>query len=173
MPGLEILVRVGNTDEMVRDLETNALDIAVVTLPVSGRSIEIEPFYEDELVAVAPKGSVMPEGGPTPDFFKDKIMMLYDGGNTRLATDGWFEAAGIRSQPTMEFGSVEAIKELIAAGLGWSVLPGLALKRDRARFVTSPVRPPLVRQLGMVIRRDKHLTRGLREVMKCLRAAEA
>lgn len=173
MPGLEIVVRVGNADEMVRDLETNALDIAVVTLPASGRSIEIEPFYEDELVAVAPKGSAMPEGGPTPDFFKDKIMMLYEGGNTRRATDAWFEAAGIRSQPAMEFGSVEAIKELVAAGLGWSILPGLALKRDRDRFVTSPVQPPLVRQLGMVIRRDKHLTRGLREVMKCLRAFEA
>ncbi len=172
MPGLEIVVRVGNTDEMVRDLETNALDIAVVTLPASGRSIEIEPFYEDELVAVAPKGSAMPQDGPTPEFFKDKIMMLYDGGNTRRMTDDWFAAAGLRSEPAMEFGSVEAIKELIAAGLGWSVLPGLALKRDRGRFVTSPVQPPLVRQLGMVIRRDKHLTRGLREVMKCLRAIE-
>ncbi len=173
MPGLEIVVRVGNTDEMVRDLETNALDIAVVTLPASGRSIEIEPFYADELVAVGPKASAMPEGGPTADFFKDRTMMLYEGGNTRRTIDAWFEAAGTRSAPAMEFGSVEAIKELVAAGLGWSVLPGLAVRRDRGRFAISPLQPPLVRQLGLVIRRDKHLTRGLREVMKCLRAPEA
>lgn len=172
MPGLEIVVRVGNTDEMVRDLETNALDIAVVTLPASGRSIEIEPFYEDELVAVAPKGSAMPQDGPTPEFFKDKIMMLYDGGNTRRMTDDWFAAAGLRSEPAMEFGSVEAIKELVAAGIGWSVLPEMALKRDRNRLETASVEPRLVRTIGMVMRRDKHLTRGLREVIKCLRAAE-
>jgi DNA-binding transcriptional LysR family regulator len=172
MPGLEIMVRIGNTDEMVRDLESNALDIAVVTLPASGRSIEVEPIYEDELVAVAPKGSVMPEGGATPDFFKDKIMMLYEGGNTRVVTDDWFAAAGIKSRPVMEFGSVEAIKELVAAGIGWSVLPEMALKRDRSRLVTASVEPRLVRTIGMVIRRDKHLTRGLREVMKCLRAVE-
>lgn len=172
MPGLEIVVRVGNTDEMVRDLETNALDIAVVTLPASGRSIEIEPFYADELVAVAPKGSAMPEGGPTPEFFKDKIMMLYDGGNTRRMTDDWFAAASVRSEPAMEFGSVEAIKELVAAGIGWSVLPEMALKRDRNRLETASVEPRLVRTIGMVMRRDKHLTRGLREVIKCLRAAE-
>jgi DNA-binding transcriptional LysR family regulator len=156
---------------MLRDLETNALDLAVVTLPASRRSLAIEPFYEDELLAVAPKGSMMPEEGPDAEFLNGKTLMLYEGGNTRRTTDEWFEAAGIRGQAAMEFGSVEAIKELVAAGLGWSVLPGLALKRDRASYLTtSPVKPRLVRQLGMVVRRDKHLTKGLREVMRCLRA---
>ncbi|MFS8110663.1 LysR family transcriptional regulator [Rhizobium jaguaris] len=169
MPGLEITVRIGNTNEILRDLETNALDLAVVTLPATGRSLEIEPFYEDELLAVAPKGSEMPEGGPDAAFLRDRTLLLYDGGNTRAATDGWFEEVGIRPQPAMEFGSVEAIKELVAAGLGWSLLPELALKRDRAILATSPVRPRLIRQLGIVLRRDKHLTKGLREVIRCLR----
>jgi len=70
----------------------------------------------------------------------------------------------------MEFGSVEAIKELIAAGLGWSILPDMALRRDKSDLlVTSPLRPRLVRQLGIVLRRDKHLTKGLREIIKSLR----
>jgi len=170
MPGLEITVKIGNTDEILRDLESNALDLAVVTLPAAARSLEVEIFYEDELLAVAPRGSDMPEGGPDATFLQQKVMMLYDGGNTRQATDKWFADAGIRAQPVMEFGSVEAIKELVAAGLGWSVLPSLALRRDRAGYLaTSPVKPRLVRQLGIVMRRDKHLTRGLREIVKCLR----
>lgn len=174
MPGLEVIVRIGNTDEILRALEANALDLAVVTLPASGRSLEVEPFYEDEMLAVAPAGSEMPEGGPDAAFLRDKVLMLYDGGNTRAATDHWFETSGVACEPMMEFGSVEAIKELVAAGLGWSLLPGLALKRDTAgALVTSSVRPPLVRKLGMVMRRDKHLTRGLREVIKCLRSVES
>ncbi len=174
MSGPEITVKIGNTDEILRDIEANALDIAVVTLPASGRSLEVEPFYEDELLAVAPRGSDMPEGGPDAAFLQQKVMMLYDGGNTRETTDGWFAAAGLKAEPVMEFGSVEAIKELVAAGLGWSILPGLALRRDRAGYLaTSPVKPRLVRQLGIVMRRDKHLTRGLREVVKCLREFKA
>lgn len=169
MPGLEITVRIGNTDEILRDLETNALDLAVVTLPATGRSLEIETFYEDELLAVAPKGSEIPENGPDAAFLRDRILLLYDGGNTRAITDSWFAEAGIRPQSVMELGSVEAIKELVAAGLGWSLLPELALKRDRAILTTSPVRPRLVRQLGIVLRRDKHLTKGLREMIRCLR----
>jgi len=174
MSGLEITVKIGNTDEILRDIEANALDIAVVTLPASGRSLEVEPFYEDELLAVAPRGSDMPEGGPDAAFLQQKVMMLYDGGNTRETTDGWFAAAGLKAEPVMEFGSVEAIKELVAAGLGWSILPSLALRRDRAGYLaTSPVKPRLVRQLGIVMRRDKHLNRGLREVVKCLRELKA
>jgi len=170
MPDLEIIVRVGNIDEILRDLEANALDLAVVALPASGRSLEVEPFHEDELLAVAPKGSVMPDGGPDVEFMKDKTLLLYEGGNTRRATNEWFGAGGFRPEPAMEFGSVEAIKELVAAGLGWSILPYMALRRDKSDLlVTSPLRPRLVRQLGIVLRRDKHLTKGLREIMKSLR----
>lgn len=173
MPGLEIIVRIGNTDQILRDLESNTLDLAVVTLPAAGRSLEVEPFYEDELLAVAPKGSPMPKRGPDAHFLQDKTLMLYEGGNTRRTTNAWFAAAGVQGKPAMAFGSVEAIKELVAAGLGWSILPGLALQPgSMGSLVTSPVRPRLVRQLGMVVRRDKHLTKGLNEVMKCLRAVK-
>jgi DNA-binding transcriptional LysR family regulator len=172
MPGLEIIVRIGNTDDILRDLEANALDVAVVTLPAPGRSLEVEAFYDDELMVVAPRGSIIPPGGPDAAFVNAKPLLLYDGGNTRRTIDEWMAQAGLVARPVMEFGSVEAIKELVAAGLGWSILPGLALKRDRAGFLeTAPVNPPLVRKLGMVVRRDKHLSRGLREMMKSLREA--
>ena len=59
MPGLEITVHIGNADDVLRDLEANSLDIAVIALPASGRNLEIEPFYEEELLAVAPAGSRM------------------------------------------------------------------------------------------------------------------
>jgi DNA-binding transcriptional LysR family regulator len=102
---------------------------------------------------------------------RDRTLLLYEGGNTRRAIDAWLAAPDTRIRPAMEFGSIEAIKELVAVGLGWSILPGLALKRDRAGLVTtSSLNPRLTRRLGMVLRRDKHLTRGLREMMKCLRA---
>ncbi|MBB4276131.1 LysR family transcriptional regulator [Rhizobium mongolense] len=170
MPGLDITVRIGNTEDILRDLESNLLDLAVVTLPASGRAFEVEPFYRDELLAVAPKGSKPPDGGPDAAFLLEQTLLLYEGGNTRRATDDWMAAAGYKARPAMEFGSVEAIKELVAAGLGWSILPGLALKRDRTdRIAVSSLNPRLERELGMVLRRDKHLTRGLREMMKCLR----
>jgi DNA-binding transcriptional LysR family regulator len=173
MPGLEITVRIGNVAEIVRDLEANLLDLAVVALPAHGRPFEIEPFYEEEMLAVAHRDSDMPTNGPDAAFLCEKPLLLYEGGNTRRCIDDWMMASGLQAKPTMEFGSVEVIKELVAAGLGWSILPELALKRNRANFLTtSSVRPTLKRQLGMVVRRDKHLTRGLRTMMQSLRSVK-
>lgn len=170
MPDLEITVLIGNVDEILRNLEENALDLAIVALPAQGRPFEIEPFYEEQLLAVGPKDGEMPEGGPDAAFLCEQSLLLYEGGNTRRCIDNWLAQAGLQAKPSMEFGSIEAIKELVAAGLGWSILPELALRRDRANFLkVSPVRPVLKRQLGMVVRRDKQLTRGLRMMMESLR----
>ncbi len=84
------------------------------------------------MLAVAPRRSLMPEDGPDAAFMLDRTLLLYEGGNTRRAIDAWLAAPDTRIRPAMEFGSIEAIKELVAVGLGWSILPGLALKRDRA-----------------------------------------
>jgi DNA-binding transcriptional LysR family regulator len=72
----------------------------------------------------------------------------------------------------MELGSVEAMKELIGAGLGCGILPRMALKRQRESraFVVRSLKPRLERTLGLVIRRDKSLTKGLREMVRAVMA---
>ena len=79
-------------------------------------------------------------------------------------------SAGVAFQPIMELGSVEAMKELIGAGLGCGVLPRMALRRQNASapFVVRPLRPKLKRTLGLVLRRDKPLTKGLRETIRAM-----
>ncbi|MGO7418098.1 LysR substrate-binding domain-containing protein, partial [Rhizobium ruizarguesonis] len=71
-------------------------DIAVVALPASGRNFEIEPFYEEELLAVAPADSLMPDGGPDASFMRDRTLLLYEGGNTRRAIDAWLASRSRR-----------------------------------------------------------------------------
>jgi len=62
------------------------------------------------------------------------------------------------------------MKELIGAGLGCGVLPRMALRRQNASapFVVRPLRPKLKRTLGLVLRRDKPLTKGLRETIRAM-----
>jgi DNA-binding transcriptional LysR family regulator len=172
LPGLEITVRTGNTADMLKALEANELDVALVTLPAPGRMFEVTTVLSDPLLAV---GAAPGEGLPrpaTPAALAKLPLVLYEaGGNTRRLIDGWFAKAGIRARPAMALGSAEAIKELVAAGLGSTVLPESALgdASASARFVTRPLSPPLRRELAIVLRRDKALVRGLRETLKALR----
>ena len=58
MPRLEIRVETGNTPDILKQLEENALDVALVTKPAPGRSFATRPAYDDELVAIFPSGAV-------------------------------------------------------------------------------------------------------------------
>lgn len=168
MPGLEITVQTGNTSDILKRLETNALDLALVTLPARGRSLDIKRIYDDELVAVFPAQEGETERAVTPKLLSEKPLLLYEGGgNTRSIIDNWFSRAGYSPKPVMELGSVEAIKQLVGAGLGWAVLPRLAVgQQEAAQHISAKaLSPRLKRPLGIAVRRDKHLSRGLRAVI--------
>lgn len=170
-PGLEIIVSTGNTADVVRAVDENTVDLGLVTMPASGRMLEITPIVDDEFVAIAPPGMELPKR-ITPAALTGLPVLLFEpGGNTRRIADGWLARAGVGLKPVMALGSVEAIKELVRAGLGCSVLPGMAVggSADRRGLVVGCLSPRLHRRLALVIRSDKPLHRGLRETVKALK----
>ncbi len=170
-PKLDITVSTGNTPDIVKAIEDNNLDIGLVTMPAAGRALEVMPVMDDEFVAIAPSTMALP-ARVTPAGLAQLPMLAYEqGGNTRRITDSWFAQGGVALKPVMSLGSVEAIKELVGAGLGCAILPGIAVRdeRDRGRFSVRSLSPKLHRKLAIVVRRDKPLHRGLKEVMRAFR----
>jgi DNA-binding transcriptional LysR family regulator len=175
MPGVEITVQTGNTADILRLLEANTLDAAVVTLPASGRSLDIREVYRDELVALFPGEEQIGKAAMTPAFLSEKPLILYEGGNTRKLIDQWFANSGQVARPVMELGSVEAIKQLVGAGLGFAIVPKLAVEGSSLSQTlrSIPLSPPLTRKLGLVLRRDKHMSRPLRALAAALQTEKA
>jgi DNA-binding transcriptional LysR family regulator len=172
-PGLEIVVSTGNTPDIARQIEQNSLDVALVTLPAPGRNLDVTAVLDDELLAVFPADGAKPPRIATAAALSVNPLVFYEaGGHTRRIIDDWFLRANLSLRPVMELGSVEAIKRLVAAGLGCAVLPSLAVAESRSRdkIITRPLAPRLHRTLGIVLRRDKPLDRGLREVVQALKA---
>ncbi|MBS0639504.1 MAG: LysR family transcriptional regulator [Acetobacteraceae bacterium] len=164
MPGLEIVVATGNTPEILRRIEEGELDVGLVTLPARvGRALSRTALLRDPLVALVPE-SLGGAGSPlAPAQVAALPLILFEtAGDTRRIVDDWFGRSGLAPKPIMELGSVEAIKVLVGSGLGASVLPHLALREAVPGAVTRPLRPALARDLGLVLRREKVLDRGLR-----------
>jgi DNA-binding transcriptional LysR family regulator len=168
-PGLEVTVTTGNTGDMLRLVEDNAVDLALVTMPAAGRSLAVERLYEDELVGVLPATYGAHPAALRPADFLERPLVLYEaGGNTRRIIDAWFLRAGLQAKPVMELGSVEAIKQLVGAGLGAAILPSLAIRRSDRGLVSAPLKPRLKRSLALVLRRDKRRDAGLRALTRAL-----
>ncbi|CAO3430591.1 LysR family transcriptional regulator [Azospirillum doebereinerae] len=185
-PGLEIIVVTGNTPDILDTVEAGTLDLALVTLPAARPGLSIEPVCEEEMVAVdaradgVPNPSSDPSSGPstalppmTPVEAAAGPLILYErGGTMRAVIDAWFVAGGAQPRPAMELGNVEAIKNLVAAGLGRSILPAVTVagEGDRHRFGVRPLAPPLTRTLGLALRRDKVRDAGVRALVKAISA---
>ncbi len=172
-PALEIVVSTGNTPDMLKALEHNTVDLALVTLPAPGRMFQVTAIRDDELVAIFPRGGERPPPRVTAQDLAGRALVLYEtGAHARRVIDDWFLRAGLAAKPVMELASVEAIKKLVEAGMGCAVLPRLAVGRGAAQdgIMVRPLAPRLHRRLGLVLRRDKQLDRGLREVVRAISA---
>jgi len=168
-PALEIVVSTGNSPDMLRAIEENRIDLGLLTLPAPGRIFDVRPVLEDEFVVIAPTdGAALPKALTPAELVKHPLVLYEPGANTRRIIDDWFTRAGVTPKPIMQLGSVEAIKELVGAGLGCGVLPRTSLRPKQPGLVVRPLRPRLSRKLALVMRRDKPLTRGLRVLVKAI-----
>ncbi|MCG5243450.1 LysR family transcriptional regulator [Azospirillum doebereinerae] len=173
-PGLEIIVVTGNTPDILDAVEAGTLDLALVTLPAARPGLSIEPVCAEAMVAVDARADGVSLSAPmTPVEAAAGPLILYErGGTMRAVIDAWFVAGGAQPRPAMELGNVEAIKNLVAAGLGRSILPAVTVagEGDRDRFGVRPLAPPLTRTLGLALRRDKVRDAGVRALVKAVAA---
>lgn len=94
------------------------------------------------------------------------------GSGTRDLIDRWFRSAGVAVTPVMQLGSIEAIKRMVRAGLGYSIVPRMAVEqeKDRDGLSVHSLAPRLYRQLAVVMRQDKIVTKGIAEMLRLLDA---
>lgn len=168
MPGLEVVVATGNSPEILRQVREGALDAALVTWPGGvQRGLQHHVLLRDRLLALLP-GEVEPGPVDRARLAAMKLILFEAGGDTRGVVDGWFRQGGLAPKPIMELGSVEAIKVLVAGGLGASVLPGMAVSEVPAGTTARALRPALSRELAVVLRQEKIVDRGLRALLDAL-----
>ena len=173
-PALSIVVSTGNTDDHVRRVEENSIDLALVTLPAAGRSLSVMPLLDDEFVAIGRSDLAPLKARVAPAELAALPLVLFEpAANTRKLVDRWFAAEGLQPQPVMELGSVEAMKEMVAAGLGYGIVPRMAMAGRGAHpgLKVSQLAPRMHRTLAVVIRRDKPVNKALRVVLDAVVAA--
>ena len=76
----------------------------------------------------------------------------------------WLALAGSVPRAVMEFDNVEAIKSVVAVGLGSSILPGLSLGEGHVAVTNTtvrPIKPRLSRQIALVKLHGKRSTEAV------------
>ena len=173
-PYIEIVVMTGTTDEMAARIAQNDLDIALVTMPVMERSVSVVVVRSDPMVAVLPPTEQdAPRKLDAATLGRYPLIFDSTGATMHQIARGWFRAAGIEPRAAMELGHA-AMRNLISAGLGASILPIEAVMGDtsNAPVVLRPLDPPVTRTLAIIRRSDKRDEPALTAVHEALLAIQ-
>ncbi|MBE3562235.1 MAG: LysR family transcriptional regulator [Hydrogenibacillus schlegelii] len=132
-PQVALKLEVANRSAVLQRLFRAETDLAVMGYPKQSPYLEAEPFLDNRLVVIAPADH--PLAGerniPLRRLEKEPFLLRERGSGTRSTTERFFQENGVFPNVRMELGSIAAIKEAVAAGIGISVVSEVAIRLER------------------------------------------
>jgi DNA-binding transcriptional LysR family regulator len=174
-PQTEITVTVAATEEIVAGLLDRRFDLGLISLPYPEEKLTIFPLFDEELLGLRP--SPARAGAKSivtlqPAALAHVPFLLYPKrSNMRSIIDRFFKEIGVSLRVIMEADDTEAIKRLVEAGFGYSILPQFALRGSNSFQTFRVGGRRLVRQQALAMAKTSY-PRPLTESMaKLLQAA--
>lgn len=125
---------IGNTPNIVSQLENKTIDIALVESPVDNHVFIIEPFAKDELVLITPGNHHWKNRKEiaSHELAEEKMILREAESGTRLILEKVLKEIGMleKIDVSMELGSFQSIKSSVEAELGISILPRLTVEQE-------------------------------------------
>lgn len=123
-PGVEIRLATGNREQLVKLLQGNEVDIAVMGRPPRELATRAEPFAAHPHVFVAPTDHpLLKFGHPTVESLRPHGFIVRErGSGTRAAMEAFLDKHRLEPRVVMEMSSNETIKQAVMAGMGLSFL---------------------------------------------------
>lgn len=161
--GIEIKLVEGNRAQLLRLLQGNEVDIAVMGRPPTELATRTEPFAAHPHMFVAPTDHpLLKVGHPTTEHLKPYSFIVRErGSGTRAAMEKFMNAHRLEPRVVMEMTSNETIKQAVMAGMGMSFLSlhTLGLELEKGLIAVLDVEgTPIVRAWNVVHTLSKMLS---------------
>jgi DNA-binding transcriptional LysR family regulator len=168
-PGIRVKLAIGNREEVIRGLENDDYDIAMMGRPPAHIRVEVSPLGDHPHVLVAAPGHRL-SGDPqilAEDLFGEKFLAREQGSGTRVLMERFLERIGSgRPFDIVEMGTNETIKQSVMAGLGIAIISAHTCQAELASGHLIPLRVsglPLVRQWFLLNGGDHTMTIAARK----------
>ena len=122
-PDIEIELEVANRARIIERLRANEDDLYIMSFPPEELDVVATPFLDNPLVVVAPAAYPLPAGPLSlADLVPHPFLLRETGSGTRKAVDRHLAANGLTLKVKLALGSNEAIRDLVASGMGLAIL---------------------------------------------------
>lgn len=172
-PGVRIIMRAGNTETVIRDLYSYDADIGVLGEIPKGRDFEIVRLNSTPIIAFASVDH--PASRKASLTFADlanlPLVLRERGSKTRRKLEEGAAAAGVSLQATIEAEGREAVREIVAAGVGVGVVSQAEFGHD-VRLLQIPIEgPPMLMEEALICLKERSQGKLVRALLAVAEAA--
>ncbi|WP_072776678.1 hydrogen peroxide-inducible genes activator [Marivita hallyeonensis] len=158
-PKLGLYIREGLPDVLLRSLEDGSLDLLFFPLPVARAELEAQSLFREPIQVVMPSDHrLSSEPEIDPAMLKgETILSLEPGHKLYELVRKISEDYGVELSHDYEGTSLDTLRQMVATGMGLSLMPTLYIKSEVAHQDLVVARPfrgaPPSRTIGMVWRK--------------------
>ncbi len=175
-PKLELLLVEEKTPVLLRQLDEGRIDAAVLALPLHDAQLHVEPLFEEQFVLAVPKDSKLAKRDSLrmEDLEDQRLLLLEDGHCLRDQALDVCHLAGASEKDGFRATSLETLRQMVAANVGMTLLPALAVKppvprSDDIALLRFRGDPPH-RRIALVWRKSSAMGEFLKKVADVVRA---
>ena len=155
-PKIELAITNLSTPDSVENMIQNTLDLALVTLPVKSALLKVTPLRPQVCVAILPAAMRDIPDHVTPQYLaRQPLVLEHERAAVHALVMRWLSKQLPLARQPMLVGIIEAAKQAVAAGLGISIVPDVAVAKPIPDIVVRPLKPMLPCTLGLLERRSK------------------
>ncbi|WP_430906350.1 LysR family transcriptional regulator [Maribacter sp. 2-571] len=161
-PDIDFSMDVTNKLKVVRDLEENKVDFALVSVLPDHLELSRMPLLPNRLYLVGSAVHETNREGSEQLIFKEQPLLYREQGSaTRNAMEAFIQGKNLPVSKKIELTSNEALKQAVIAGLGYSIMPMIGIRNAVNQGAISVI-PfdglPIETQWNLVWRKKKKLS---------------
>lgn len=156
-PNMNFIIREANTGQLIHDVLTGALDVALMATPTGVPSLIEHAVFKEPFVAYLNENHPMANA----DFYelqpgdRPELLLLqheYCFNAQLLDICGLKKPGKIKDQFSYEISSIETLKNLVRAQLGFAIVPQLSILNEKDTDLFKPFKDPKpVREISFVV----------------------
>jgi len=157
VPHMHFIIKELGTGHLIHELETGAIDIALMATPTGHAGLREYPVFQEPFVAYFNEGHPM----AGKEFYelhpqdRPELLLLqneYCYNAQLLDICGMKDSGYKEDQFSYDINSIETLKNLVRAGLGFALVPMLSVLNEPPSALFRPFKEPVpVREISLVV----------------------
>lgn len=130
-PGIDLDMDVTNKFKVIKSLENNEVDFALVSIVPNELKLDSEVLLENKLYLVG-KNEFYASEKKLPKSIFNELPLIFreEGSATRKVMENFIYQNQIKTGKKIQLTSNEAVKQAVLSGLGYSIMPLIGLKNE-------------------------------------------